>query len=158
MSELGDLVDLLEEMQPQEKAYSIYLLFCFKCIRKLSLDLPDDIEQAVSLAYQYWFEADDGHVTAQDLAHLNRQIQQQINKSKKRYEIRYKTSWKFAQIVLSTRTPSNDIADHLDWAFELLRHLGGSRSLIYNILLEAKSEIDRLSENNSKYYAQRFKI
>ena len=58
MSELGDLVDLLEEMQPQEKAYSIYLLFCFKCIRKLSLDLPDDIEQAVSLAYQYWFEAD----------------------------------------------------------------------------------------------------
>lgn len=137
-----DLIDQMQNLE-LEKAYFIYIKFCYKIILLLELDNISSgyILESIKLAKLFWL---DSEISINESELINRRVEiiKYMKEKNISYDVNVQPKLKFLILPLWTKPPSDDIGDSLDWAFTLLRAINISDYVISLKLSEALLEID----------------
>ena len=137
--EIADLIDTIEDME-LEKAYFLYIKFCYKIIPLLDKVDLNYIIESIEKAKLFWFYGE-SYVAESEIIDRRVKIIKCMKEKNISYDINVQPELKFSILPLWTKPPSSEIGDSLDWAFTLLKVIGISDETIKTKLSEVLCDI-----------------
>ncbi|ENX55386.1 hypothetical protein GCM10025882_18830 [Acinetobacter gyllenbergii] len=137
--EIASLIEKIEDME-LEKAYFVYIKFCYKIIPLLNSVHLDYVAESIEDAKLFWFYGE-SYVAESEIIDRRVKILKCMKEKNISYDVNVQPELKFSILPLWTKPPSSEIGDSLDWAFTLLKVIGISDETIKTKLSEALCDI-----------------